>query len=52
MAACYEARALAQWAALGTPFDVASYASAITAVITFIVNVVVPRLQPVVKRAD
>jgi hypothetical protein len=40
--------ALIQWAVLGTPFDVAAYASAITAVVTFIVNVVVPRLQPVV----
>ncbi len=40
--------ALIQWAVLGTPFDAASYASAITAVVTFIVNVVVPRLQPVV----
>lgn len=40
--------ALIQWATLGTPFDAASYSSAIVAIVTFSVNVAVPRLQPIV----
>lgn len=39
--------ALLQWALLGTPFDVASYGAAITAIVTFAFNVIIPRVQPV-----